>query len=160
MLWKLPSELITQIKKMPPFAAQSQDGKECYKELENDKSFLMLDSTYTFHTISQLLHQCNFTRDSSNLFKSPKVPSRQLLSNSQHNESTLSSTLQPNSTQTQLYFTPTLNFTPGIKSQVKPSLKPLEAGIRVKTLCSKYPHRSVSPTTANHLPEEGGWKKS
>ena len=41
---------------------------------------------------------------------------------------------------------------------IKPSNKPLAAGIHVKT-SSRRPHRSVSPTTGTHLPEEGGWKK-
>ena len=55
--------------------------------------------TYTLHTKGQPLHQYNFTRKSSHLFKSPRAPSSQLLLNSQHNESTLPSSLQPNSTQ-------------------------------------------------------------
>ena len=55
--------------------------------------------SYTFHTKGQPLYQSYFPGESSNLFKSPKAPSRNLLWNSQHNESTLPSTLQPNSTQ-------------------------------------------------------------
>ena len=44
------------------------------------------------------------------------------------------------------------------ESQVKPSPKPLESGISVKTLC-RHPHCAVSPTPGTHLLEEGGWKK-
>ena len=119
---------------MPPVAARSQDGRERYEELENDKSFLKLDSGWPIHSIpiSQPLHQYNLTRESSNLFKSPKAPSSQLLSNSQHNESTLPSTLQPNSTQpnSTIYssHTHTLNSTSGISPKSEPSLKPSEAG--------------------------------
>ena len=43
MYRELPSELVTQIEKMPPVAAKVEMEEKRYETLENDKLFLKLD---------------------------------------------------------------------------------------------------------------------
>ena len=98
---------------------------------------------------SQPLHQHIFLRKIQQHFQNHLKGDLDILSRTLHiMKNTQPSTPQPNSS---------LRMS-SIKSQVKPSLKPLEAGIRDKTLC-RHPHHSVRPTIGNHLPEEGGQKK-
>ena len=144
---------------MPPLP-QEVEMEEDVKTLENDKSFLKPDwGRHTFLMKNQHLHQRNFLRSIQQPSESPKAPSSILSVNSPHNKFYLllynqllyaTNSTRPNSTSP-------LNV--WYQSQVKPSHKPLEAGIRVKTLC-RQPHCSVGPTTGITLPEEGEQKKA
>ena len=98
--------------------------------------------TYTLHTKGQPPHQCNFTRESCNLFKNHLRRHLDIFYQTLHimKYSTLYST-----TQLYIYSPHRLNSTSSISPKSEPSLKPLEAGSVPKHCVDAHAAQLVQP---------------
>ena len=81
MYWQRPSEVVTQIEKMPPVATQ-REGRNALKHWGTTNHFwsLIVDNKHSTQRIN-LLTNSDSPENPSSLFKSPKAPSSHPLSN-------------------------------------------------------------------------------
>ena len=143
MYREFPSKLVAQIEKIPPMP-----HKEIEETLQNTEEWQVMSEAWLwiiYHP--HLFANATSKENPSNLFNSPKAPSRHPLLNSPHNELLCLllfnlTLLYPTLLQPTLH---TLNSTSGISSKSEISLKP--------SLARNVPRHRDSPLGG------AGWKK-